>query len=479
MSADTVPTDAQDRQSGHCGHLPGRQRTTSVLVIMLLTAHAGLLACSAWRHSPTLNEPAHLVAGLGIWEFQRFELYRVNPPLVKLIAALPVMAVGYTGDWDGFYEQPGARPVFAMGADFIAANGERSRFLFAIARWACIPISLTGGIFCYLWSCEIWNSRIAGLISLGLWCFDPGILAHGELITPDCGATAFGLGAGYMFWRWLREPGWFRAAAAGVLLGVAQLAKMTWIVLFGLWPVLWLFWLVAGGRAVSRGLQLSECRCRAVVQFLQLATVLAVGLYCLNLGYCFDGTLTRLGDYTFVSTAMTGEDEPLTPGNRFLRSPLAEMPVPLPRQYLLGMDIQKSDFEEYGQPSFLRGEWSDRGWWYYYLYGLAVKMPHGTQLVLCVSLIAVYVQCSGRGPSPGAHASVGWTDVVVTVTPALLVLILVSSQLEFNRHVRYVLPAMGFVFVTAGAGSIWFTRRSDSGQNCNREQRRASRLPVS
>ena len=66
--------------------------TVWMCVIGLLTLHAGLLAWSATRHSPTLNEPGHLVAGISYWKFGRFELYRVNPPLVKLIAALPVMA---------------------------------------------------------------------------------------------------------------------------------------------------------------------------------------------------------------------------------------------------------------------------------------------------------------------------------------------------------------------------------------------------
>ncbi|QDT32932.1 glycosyltransferase family 39 protein [Thalassoglobus polymorphus] len=218
-------------------------RVTGWIVAALLLVHAGLLAYSATRHSPTLNEPGHLVAGLSHWKFGRFELYRVNPPLVCMVAALPVMAAGYEEDWGGFYERPGARPVFGMGADFIKANGERSIWLFTIARWACIPFSLIGGLFCFFWSRELWGNNLAGLISLTLWCFEPNILAHGELITPDCAATSLGLGAGYFFWRWLKQPSWERAGLAGLLFGLSQLTKTTWIILFGLWPLLWLIWL--------------------------------------------------------------------------------------------------------------------------------------------------------------------------------------------------------------------------------------------
>ncbi|MGE0378243.1 MAG: hypothetical protein AB7Q45_22770, partial [Planctomycetaceae bacterium] len=135
-------------------------------VAVLLASHAGLLAYSATTHSPTVDEPGHLVAGLVHWEFGRFDVYKVNPPLVHYLAALPVIAAGYEADWSEFYDHPGARPEFSMGSAFIRANGERAIWLFTLARWACIPISLLGGLFCFLWSRELWNSNTAGLVSL-------------------------------------------------------------------------------------------------------------------------------------------------------------------------------------------------------------------------------------------------------------------------------------------------------------------------
>lgn len=58
---------------------------------LLLTFHAALLACGAYIHSPTLNEPGHLVAGMSNWQFGRFDVYKVNPPLVRMVAALPML----------------------------------------------------------------------------------------------------------------------------------------------------------------------------------------------------------------------------------------------------------------------------------------------------------------------------------------------------------------------------------------------------
>lgn len=425
-------------------------RVTGWIVAALLLTHAGLLAYSATRHSPTLNEPGHLVAGLSHWKFGRFELYRVNPPLVRMVAALPVIAAGYEEDWSGFYEKPGARPVFGMGADFIKANGERSIWLFTIARWACIPFSLIGGLFCFFWSRELWGHNLAGLISLTLWCFEPNILAHGELITPDCAATSLGLGAGYFFWRWLKHPNWERAGVEGLLFGLAILSKMTWIVLFGLWPLLWLFWFFMNRRASVSQDSSSSQQSTFKKQLLQLGSMLMLGLYLLNMGYGFDGTFTPLQEYTFISSALTGLEESGEEGNRFRGTVAESISVPLPKQYLLGIDVQKHDFEDYGQPSYLRGEWKDGGWWYYYLYAFAVKTPHGTQLLLILALISLW------RVSSELNKCWRWVSLVILLVPAILVFVLVSAQLEFNHHFRYVLPSFGFLFVFAGINAAWF-----------------------
>lgn len=439
---------------GFFDRLDSNRRFVVGTVILLLATHSGLLAYSATRHSPTMLEPGFLVAGLSHWEFGRFEIFRVNPPLVRMVAALPVMAAGYEMDWGGFYDSPTSRAEFSMGADFIKSNGERSIWLFTIARWACIPFSLIGGLFCFFWSRELWNSNLAGLITLTLWCFEPNILAHGELITTDCAATSFGVGAGYLFWRWLKQPTWGRASAAGVLLGLAQLTKTTWVTLFGLWPLLWLFWLASGRHGVVNDSQSGSAPRGWKSQFTQLAGILLLGLYVLNLGYGFDGVFTRLKEYTFASTSFTGLEQAGDPGNRFADSWIGSLPMPVPRQYLRGIDLQKKDFESFGQPSYLRGEWKQGGWWYYYIYGLAVKTPHGSQMMLLLAMITLF---TFRRRSPTGEITT-WADLVVLLTPAVLVLVLVSSQLEFNHHLRYVLPVLGFAYTLAGVTAWWFTQ---------------------
>ena len=93
----------------------------------LLGIHAALLAYSATRHSPTWDEPFHLWGGVRRWECGRFDLNIGNPPLVGMIAALPVLATSPQTDWTR------APNLYFVGFDFMAANGPRSLGMVTLA----------------------------------------------------------------------------------------------------------------------------------------------------------------------------------------------------------------------------------------------------------------------------------------------------------------------------------------------------------
>ena len=213
-------------------------RLRILLVVCLLTVHGAMLGWTAYQDAPTLEEVDYLVAGLSHWQFGRFELASVSPPLVRLVAAVPVLWANPSYDWHSYSTDVQSRSEQEVGADFIAANGSRTFGLFALARLACIPFSLLGGFFCYRWAFDLYGWW-AGFLSLLLWCFSPAVLGQGHLMGPDLGVTSLGLAASYLFWRWLKSPGWVRCAWAGLALGLAELAKTNVVVFFPLWPILW------------------------------------------------------------------------------------------------------------------------------------------------------------------------------------------------------------------------------------------------
>src|SRR5262249_48515369 len=114
-----------------------RDRLSGCLVAALLVVHSALLAWEGWRASPTVDEVGHLPAGLSHWKFSRFDLYRVNPPLVRMLAASPLLFLDPHTEWRNYYVGPYSRTEFTVGSDFAAANETQIFWYFTLARWTC------------------------------------------------------------------------------------------------------------------------------------------------------------------------------------------------------------------------------------------------------------------------------------------------------------------------------------------------------
>jgi hypothetical protein len=175
----------------------------------------------------------------------------------------------------------------------------------------------------------------------------------------------------------------------------------------------------------------------------QLVVVLLGAVYVLNLGYVFEGSFKPLGQYAFVSRTLAGEDSMADggrEGNRFAGTWLEAVPVPVPENFLRGIDVQKRDFEE-TKRSFLWGQWKQGGWWYYYLAAALLKVPLGTWVLGAMAVGCTLPASGGRG------YGAGWRSEWTLLLPALAVLVLVSSQTGFSRYFRYVLPCFPFVYI--------------------------------
>ena len=202
-------------------------------------------------HSPVIDEAAHLPAGISHWRFARFDLYQVNPPLVRMVAALPILASDANTPWHNYNDETGRRAEFPVGIDLIRDNGMRSFDLFTWARWACIPFSLIGAWAVYCWSRQLFGD-LAGLAALTMWCISPNILAHGQMITPDAGAASLGVLCCWRFWCWIPKPTWKNTLWFGLSLGFVGLTKFTWVILLPLLLVMWCVQSLGRPESVSR-----------------------------------------------------------------------------------------------------------------------------------------------------------------------------------------------------------------------------------
>src|SRR5690606_25982022 len=121
------------------------------------------------RENPTIDEVAHLPAGVTYWQTGTFRLYPHNPPLVKMAAALPVVMAG--PNMAGIYARPSWEvqpPIHASIAhEFMAENADRYFELFTLGRMVIPAFSVLGGLVVFLWSRRLYGPW-GGLLSLVL-----------------------------------------------------------------------------------------------------------------------------------------------------------------------------------------------------------------------------------------------------------------------------------------------------------------------
>ncbi|MDR1477982.1 MAG: glycosyltransferase family 39 protein [Planctomycetaceae bacterium] len=391
-----------------------------------------------WTTTNT-DEAANVAAGISIWRYGCLDLYPVNPPLVKFVASIPFLFHQPDIDWELFgkhleQNKVGSRPEFSIGLSLVRQNTEYISYHFFLARLMCIPFSLVGAYFCWRWANELYGNY-AGLGAFVLWCFSPNILTWSSMVMPDVPAASFGIMCGYFFWRWLKKAEWSEVFGVGVALGLVLLTKLTWVILFFVLPFLWIIWIVSHSSIYSWKVFRN--------QFAQLFVILVSGIFILNLGYGFEGTFTKLGDFKFASRTLAGKNSIVDNsygGNRFSDTPLRHIPVPLPYNYVIGADLQKVDFEK-GLPSYLNGGWSDHGWWYYYLECLLFKVPLGTLGLAILSIALCMFRIKLKEPKSNI------IDELILLLPAIILFLFVSSQTGFSRHFRYVLPAFPFFMI--------------------------------
>ena len=246
---------------------------------------------------------------------------------------------------------------------------------------------------------------------------------YSNTIKRNIVVTALCIASCYTFWLWSVNPTWGRACVWGTVLGLALLAKTNAVVLFAAFPAICLIDFCIDRQFQGRRL------------ILQMIAGFVMAVYVLHLGYGFEGTCQPLGNYRFFSTTFAGADGT----NRFEKTLLHAVPVPLPSAFVEGIDLQRRDFENASgsMKTYFRGEWYDRGWWWYYFYVVAVKVPVGT-LVLCA--LAVFLLRS--------HARARAFFLFVAL-PGLLLFGLPCTQTGFGHSLRYILPAAPFALLTA------------------------------
>lgn len=413
-------------------------------VLVLLAAFALLCVHGLVWDSPTVDEFAHLPAGYYYLKTGDFRLFALNPPLVKVLSALPLLALSPAVDTGARIEHTGWYP-WVFGTDFMERNRANYDGIFLFGRLPVVALGLFGGWLVYRWARDL-HGNLAGLVALALYAFCPSVVAHAHLATVDVGAATFTLLALYTFERWLRQPTPGRLAACGLALGLAQLSKLTALLLY---PVLLLLALLAWLRPPAAGGQAGEqdqaaapalagaAPGRALAPFRRLAGLAAVFLVSvavIEAGYLFQGVGTPLADLHLESRSLA----------RLAAALPGSFPSPLPASYVKGLDGLQLINEQGEFPGYLFGRWSSRGWASYYLVALLFKTPLPFLLALLAAPFA-----------PPRHR----TEERAVWLPLLLLLVAFSLLSRIDYGIRYILPALPLAAIYASRLVPWIAAR--------------------
>ena len=459
-----------------------------ILVAILLIGQWATAQWSLRHECPTIDEVLHLPAGISYWQTGRYRLYHHNPPLVKLLAAWPVLSRVTTQEQLKLYESkywtddPPNKAGF--GHDFAQLLAADFFELFTVSRSVIPTFLMIGGLVVFFWSRSTYGD-LGGLLSLTLWCFCPNLLAHGRLITTDVASAAIGTGATYLFLLYCRKPSNRSAAIAGLALGIALLTKFSLLVLVILWPVIWGLQVVLTIDRIHRKPHIRKC-----LPHVGLVTLFS--LLVVNLGYGFEGTGRQLGQFEFYSRSLTRELPSNRPRfhqtgntmldmlgshriNRFRNNLLGSIPCPLPAEFMLGFDDQKIDAEgiptKYlrpndktvgendtaGYPVYLNGVVRSSGWWYYYPYAVLIKTPPGILLLLALSVLALFFSRRSRPE---------WFEELATLVVPVSMILAMTFLTDINIGLRYILPALPYLYIGCGRVMPWLATWTLQQRRC-------------
>ncbi|HEX9003230.1 MAG TPA: hypothetical protein VGB07_25205, partial [Blastocatellia bacterium] len=121
------------QKGGWLAQLPYLALFAAVLLLLSLT--------SVRRKSATFDEGSHLPAGFSYLAYRDFRMNMEHPPLIKLLAGLPLRALSAKADSSHASWKTGDQ--FYFGEEFLYSWNDADRLLF----WGRVPIVLLSVLF--------------------------------------------------------------------------------------------------------------------------------------------------------------------------------------------------------------------------------------------------------------------------------------------------------------------------------------------
>ncbi len=375
---------------------------TKIIVSILLAMTFFLPFFSAQNFSPASDEKTHLPSGYSYWKTGQIILNPQHPPFLKLISSFPLLFMDLKFDSQDPDLFGPFKNEWKFGSKFLISNDVDRLLLWG--RLAPMLISVLLAFFIFKWSSEMFSPK-AGLLSLFLYVFMPNIIAHTQFVTTDLALASFSFIAFYYLWKYFSAengpPPKNRPAVFG-----GKIKNKKHLIYSGLFL----------------GLALSSKF--SAVFFLPVVLFL-VFIYAKSGQNDFYPTMRRF----IKTTAVIIIPAFLVVYFSYL------MPIDT-GFYVRGLKTIYADQNIYFK-FYLNGQFSEDGWWYYFLEAFLIKTPIPALVAFAVAMTFWH------------KFNINNRDKLFIFTP-LIFFSIATSLKAHNIGIRYLLPAFPFLILYAG-----------------------------
>lgn len=382
---------------------PGKPRSifSVSLAVLLLALMAVLAGGAALRESVTVDEVAHIGAGVSYLQRLDMRMNPEHPPLAKVLAAIPLVIRGVRADYNHiswtFSEEsfPAHLGQWVFG-EWLLEKWNDPKTTLQLARLPMLLLMLALGCAVYLLA-RRFGGPWGGLLCLSLYVSTPTFLTFGPLVHTDVAVALFCLLAIWTFARVWTEPSRRNVLLFGLSLAGALLSKFTAGILFlafVAFPLSLRLLPVPGqpaDKTESRAWR--RARWRATLKGIFCAALL---VYLFYLGLSWHQPTDALYGLRGGSLAL------------FLRRALLP-----PELYLRGVSWVLLTGK---RPTFILGQSYPHGVWFYFPVVFALKSPLGFLALLPVSLLVAAVRKLRTGiPAIPEHLAAPWRVLWVSL----------------------------------------------------------------
>ncbi len=462
-----------------------------LMLVLIVGVSFGLSLNASLQESAIMDELAHIPAGYGYLKYFDFRLNPEHPPLVKALAALPLLFQGLNFPTDSLHWQEDINGQWDVGAQFLHEYGNDADKIVNWSRLGPMLLTILLIIFVYIWASEL-IGRWWALIPAFLIAFSPTILAHGHYVTTDIGATLGIFIAIYYFVKLLLRQTRRNYIFAGIAFGLAQLMKFSAVLLIPFFIFLafifcvykiYSYWNEALIERYKKAVLL------IVKYFLILVSVFVIG-YLLVYAVYFIFTVNypiekQHSDTEFILGSFAGgpdlkwETCKISSDFNFSRRVrcMAEINIWMSQnnifrplgEYMLGvlMVMQRSGG---GNTGYFLGEVSAVGWWYYFPVVFALKEPLPSIILILFALILgiwnIIKNAKARFTLRNFENYIGTHFSEFSMISFVIFYWLYSIKSPLNIGVRHIMPTMPFIYIlTASAIKKWFNLITDANNS--------------